>query len=89
MEQTDLLNPKDWLTVKEAVGHLSDKGITVNVAQLYQRAASNSRRKRVSIKSLEVFGTVILLKSDVESYGLALKNKRSAKQRKRSAAATQ
>lgn len=82
MENEDLIKLSDWLTAEQAVERLSTNGIPVDIAQLYQRAATTTRRKRISITSREAFGRIILLKSDVDRYGEALREKRSARSSK-------
>lgn len=83
MENEDLINLNDWLTAEQAVERLSTNGIPVDIAQLYQRAAAAAtRRKRISITSRVAFGRIVLLKSDVDRYGEALRLKRSTRSSK-------
>ena len=82
MENENLINVNDWVTADEAVTRLSERGVAVDIAQLYQRAAPTARRRRVAITSREIFGRLVLLVRDVDAYGETLRQKRKAKQSK-------
>jgi hypothetical protein len=82
MENEDLINVNEWVTADQAVARLSEQGVAVDIAQLYQRAAPTTRRRRVAITSREVFGRLVLFAKDVDAYGETLRQKRKAKQSK-------